>query len=132
MIGLATNVVVRYIAQDDPRQSVAAARLMENQLAADNPGFISLVTLCEIAWVLQACYGATPARIRDVVESLLGTKHIEVESAELVWKALRAWKGSGADFSDAIIGQVSLDHGAARIVTFDKAASRLPAFELLG
>lgn len=131
MIGLDTNVVVRYIAQDDLRQSAAATRLMEKQLDADNPGFISLVTLCEITWVLEDCYRATPERIREVVEALLGTKQIEVESAELVWKALRAWQGSPADLSDALIGQVAMHHGATRIVTFDKAASRLPAFELL-
>lgn len=131
MIALDTNVVVRYIVQDDTRQSAAATRLMEKSLAADNPGFISLVTLCEIVWVLEACYAADRERIHQVVEGLLGTKQLQVESAELVWKALRAWQGSPADFSDAVIGQSALAHGATRIVTFDKAAARLPSFELL-
>ena len=131
MIALDTNVVIRYLAQDDPRQSAAATRLMEKTLTAQNPGFIALVTLCEIAWVLKACYAADRERIRTVVEGLLGTKQLEVESAELAWKALRAWQGTQADLSDAIIGQVGLSRGAGKVVTFDQAAARLPAFELL-
>ncbi|MEO5694063.1 MAG: hypothetical protein ABIQ72_13140, partial [Usitatibacter sp.] len=80
---------------------------------------------------LKECYGADRARIRAVVEGLLGTKQIKVESAELVWKALRAWQDSTADFSDAVIGQVAVAEGAKKIVTFDKAAAKLPSFELL-
>ncbi|QJR14654.1 PIN domain-containing protein [Usitatibacter palustris] len=131
MIALDTNVVIRYLAQDEPRQSAAATRLLEKTLTAQNPGFICLVTLCEIAWVLEECYGADRDRIRAVVEGLLGTKQIEVESAELAWKALRAWQGTRADLSDAIIGQVGLAHGASKVVTFDKAAAKLSGFELL-
>ena len=52
MIGLDTNVIVRYVVQDDPRQSAAATRLMEKTLSAENPGFVAVVTLCEVAWVL--------------------------------------------------------------------------------
>ena len=131
MIALDTNVVVRYIAQDDARQSAMATRLMEKTLDADNPGFISLITLCEMAWVLEDCYDAGRDRIRQVVEGLLGTKQLHVESPELVWKALRAWQGSTADLSDAIIGESGLAHGASKTVTFDKAAARLASFELL-
>lgn len=131
MIALDTNVVVRYIAQDDARQSAAATRLMEKSLDAENPGFISLVTLCEVAWVLEDCYDASRDRIRQVVEGLLGTKQLQVESPELVWKALRAWQASTADLSDAIIGESGLAYGASKTVTFDKSAAKLPSFELL-
>ena len=97
MIGLDTNVVVRYVVQDEPRQSAAATQLMEKTLSAENPGFVALVTLCEIAWVLAECYQADRQRIRAVVEGLLGTKQILVESPELVWKALRAlFRGTAA------------------------------------
>ena len=131
MIGLDTNVVVRYLAQDEPRQAAAAARLMEQTLSVDNPGFISIVTLCEIAWVLADCYAADRARVQAVVEALLGTRQVIVESPEVVWKALRAWQASAADLSDALIGEVAAARGAANTVTFDKAAARLPGFELL-
>lgn len=131
MTGLHTNVIVRYVAQDDARQSAAATRLMEKTLSVENPGFVSLVTLCEVAWVLADCYGADRRRICSVLQALLETRQIVVESAELAWRALRSWEGSGADFSDALIGEVALGSGASRVLTFDKAAARLPGFALL-
>ena len=131
MIGLDTNVIVRYLVQDETRQSAAATRLMEKSLSPEDPGFITLVTMCEVAWVLAGAYKADREQIHSVIEGLLGTRQIHVESAELVWKALRAWKGSSAGFSDALIGEVCSARGARKVMTFDKAAAKLPSFELL-
>ena len=131
MIGLDTNVVVRYLTQDDAKQAAIASRLFEQVLSADQPGFVSHITLCEIAWVLAGCYDADKARIRVVIEGLLGSKQIIVEEADLVWKALKAWEKPSADFSDALVGQALTARGCRRIVTFDKSAARLPGFELL-
>ncbi|MGZ5652282.1 MAG: PIN domain-containing protein [Usitatibacter sp.] len=132
MIGLDTNVIVRYVTQDDARQSAAASRLFERVLTTERPGFVGLVTLCEIAWVLADCYDAGKARIAMVIEGLLGSRQLVVEEAEVVWKALQAWEESSADFSDALLGQVLRARGCEKVVTFDKAAARLPDFELLG
>ena len=104
---------------------------MEKTLSAENPGFIAVITLCEIVWVLTECYHADRQRIRAVIEGLLGTKQIVVEAPELVWKALRAWQDSSADLSDALIGEIAAAAGAGKVVTFDKAAARLERFELL-
>ena len=131
MIGIDTNVLVRYLSQDDPKQSAVASRFIEGGLSAGNPGFVSTITLCEIAWVLAESYGADRKRIRQVVESLLATKQLVIEQSELVWKALRAWEGVPADFSDALIGQFVIAHGGEKTVTFDRTAARLPGFELL-
>jgi predicted nucleic-acid-binding protein len=131
VIGIDTNVLVRYLAQDDPKQSAVATRFIESSLSAERPGFVSAVTLCEIVWVLAESYGADRKRIRDTVEGLLATKQLVIERAELVWKALRAWEGVAADFSDALIGQIALAHGSEKTVTFDRTAARLPGFELL-
>ena len=131
MIGLDTNVVIRYVTQDEPRQAAAVNRLFEKTLSAENPGFVAAITLCEIAWVLADCYGASKAHIRDVIAGLLGSKQIVVESAELAWRALRVWENSSADFSDALIGQVASAHGAGKVLTFDKAAAKLGGFELV-
>jgi predicted nucleic-acid-binding protein len=131
VIGLDTNVVIRYLTQDDAKQAALASRLFEHTLSVERPGFVSLITLCELAWVLAECYGADKARIRAVIEGLLASKQIVVEDTELVWKALRAWGKSSADFSDALMGQASAARGCERIFTFDKAAARLPGFELL-
>lgn len=132
MIGLDTNVIVRYVTQDDARQSAAASRLFERVLTTEQPGFVGLVTLCEIAWVLADCYDAGKAQIAAVIEGLLASRQLVVEEAEVVWKALRAWDKSSADFSDALLGQVLRARGCEKVVTFDKAAARLPDFELLG
>jgi len=131
MTGLDTNVVIRYVVQDDARQSALATRLIERSLSQENPGFITTVTLCEIAWVLADCYSADKERIRDVIEALLATKQLKIESADLVWRALKAWGSSSADFSDALIGQIVIANSGSKTVTFDKAAAKLQGFELL-
>jgi predicted nucleic-acid-binding protein len=131
VLGLDTNVVVRYLAQDDVRQSAAATRLFEKTLLPDNPGFISCIVLCELAWVLAECYGADRRRIRQALEGLLASKQIVVEAPDLVRRALRAWDESGADFADALIGELSKQNGASATLTFDRAAAKLPGFELL-
>jgi len=131
VIGLDTNVVIRYLTQDHAKQAALASRLFEHTLSVERPGFVSLITLCEIAWVLSECYAADKSRIRAVIEGLLASKQIVVEETDLVWKALRAWGKSSADFAAALMGQTLAAHGCEKIVTFDKSAARLPGFELL-
>ena len=131
MIGLDTNVVVRYLVQDDPSQSAAATRLMERVLSTELPGLITGITLCEIVWVLAECYGADRERLESVIEGLLASRQLVVEEADIVWNALRDWRASSADFSDALIGRQVLARGGQKTVTFDRAAAKLPRFELL-
>ena len=131
MIGLDTNVVVRYLVQDDPAQSAAATRLMERVLSAELRGFITAITLCEIVWVLTECYDADRDRIGSVIEGLLATRQLVVEESEIVWNALHDWRTSSADFSDALIGRKVIARGGEKTVTFDRAAAKLPYFELL-
>jgi predicted nucleic-acid-binding protein len=131
VIGLDTNVIVRYLVQDDPKQSAAATRFIERSISPESPGYITGITLCEVVWVLAECYGADRARIKTVLEGLLSSKQLAVEEADLVWKALRAWDASSADFSDALIGEIVGARGGSKTVTFDRAAARLPGFELL-
>jgi predicted nucleic-acid-binding protein len=131
VIGLDTNVVVRYIVQDDARQSAAATRLIEKTLSSERPGFVSLITLAEIGWVLAECYGADRLRVAAVAEGLLSSRQIVVEQAEIAWRALRAWSDGSADLSDALIGHVGLSAGCTKVVTFDKGAAKLGGFELL-
>jgi predicted nucleic-acid-binding protein len=81
--------------------------------------------------VLSECYDADHARIKAVIEGLLSSKQLNVESPELVWGAVRDWTEFGSDFSDALIGRLVLARGGVSIVTFDRAVSKLPGFELL-
>jgi len=86
MIGLDTNVLVRYLAQDDKAQSIVATKLIEQTLSVSNPGFISVVSLVEVVWVLEGCYGSTRDEVVDIVERLLRVKQLRVQDAEVVWQ----------------------------------------------
>src|SRR5437762_609207 len=93
MIGLDTNVLVRYLAQDDPKQAARATRLIEQELTASEPGFISLVVLAELCWVLTRLYAASPEEIKQTVEDLLGTPRFHLERREVVQAAVQRAKG---------------------------------------
>jgi len=131
VIGLDTNVVIRYLTQDDPKQSAVATRLMEKTLSADELGFISLVVLAEVVWVLVSLYSVDKAGVAEVVSGLLTTEQLRLESAELVWRAKRRYEASKADFSDALIVESAVAAGCKRAVTFDRAAAATSGFELL-
>ena len=132
MIGLDTNVLVRYVAQDDPRQSLAATRLIEKELSADNPGFVSLIVVCEILWVLASVYNMDEPGLNSVVERLLAARELRIEQSQLVRSALTTRAASSAGLTDILIGMVNADHGARETVSFDKRAGRLPGWRLLG
>ena len=131
MIGLDTNVVVRYLTQDDPKQSPIATRLMEKTLSSDEPGFISLVVLAEVVWVLVLLYSVYRADVAEVVDGLLTTEQLRIESAQLAWRAKRRYERSKAEFSDALIAECAVAAGCKRSVTFDRTAAATSGFELL-
>jgi predicted nucleic-acid-binding protein len=122
MIGLDTNVLVRYLAQDDPKQSPKATRLIES-LTVDAPGYVSLVSVVELVWVLTGCYASTKGELCDVLETLLRSKGIVVAHADTVWKALRLFKESKADFADCLIERSASEAGCSHTATFDRDAA---------
>lgn len=124
-------MLVRFLTQDDPEQSRAAAELVENVLSAEQPGFISAVVLAETVWVLRRAYRATRAEIGEVVEGLLSTPALQVEHQSRVWLALKSFRAGAADFSDCLIARIHAGVGCGRTVTFDHRAARLAGFELL-
>jgi predicted nucleic-acid-binding protein len=128
MIGLDTNILVRYIAQDDPAQSAKAAALIERRLTAENPGFISLVAMAEIVWVLDRAYGLDDQEIAAVVERILQIDVLVVESEQEVFAAMIALKEGAGSFADALIGALGAKAGCAHTLTFDRKALRLPDY----
>ena len=124
MIGLDTNVLVRYIMQDDARQALLADRLIES-LSVEAPGFVSLVTVVELVWVLSSAYGLTDVKVAEGLETLLRTREIRVDQAETVWKALRDFQGARADFADCLIAQTGRIAGCETTMTFDREAAKL-------
>jgi predicted nucleic-acid-binding protein len=131
MIGLDTNVLVRYLAQDDPVQSPIATELIEHRLTDEEPGFISVVAMAEIAWVLERAYRLPHQQIAAAIEGLLQTDVLIVESEQEVFTAMTALKEERGSFADALIGALGVKGGCSRTLTFDRRARRLPAFELL-
>lgn len=122
MIGLDTNVVIRYLTQDDPKQSAIANRIIEQELTEKNQGYITLISLIEIAWVLESCYEQTKDDLINVLGLLLTIKQISIEKTDLVYLALKRFRTGTADFSDALITLVCEDAGCKRIISFDKKA----------
>ena len=124
MIGIDTNVLVRYIAQDDPAQSKRASRLIEDECSAAIPGFISLVVLVELAWVSESCYDASRGEVAEMVRRILSIRQLVVQDAEVAWKAVRVFESSKADFADCLVERMAAAAGCSAVVTFDKAAAR--------
>jgi predicted nucleic-acid-binding protein len=131
MIGLDTNVLVRYLAQDDPAQSPKATELIERRLTEDEPGFISVVAMAEIAWVLERAYGLADQEIAAAIEGVLQAEVLAVENEQEIFTAMIALKAGRGSFADALIGALGAKAGCSRTLTFDRRAQRLSGFELL-
>ncbi len=130
MIGLDTNILVRYLAQDDPVQSPKAREILERRLTERDPGFVSVVAMVETVWVLDRAYGLSSQEISAAVERMLQTDVLIVENEQEVFTAMVALKRGEGSFADALIGALYTRAGCARTLTFDHKALHLPGFEL--
>lgn len=128
MIGLDSNIVLRYLVRDHATQATAAQTIIDRELSSDEPGFINRLVLAEIAWVLRRLYGYSRAEIADATEALLSASCLRVEDADLVSVAASRAR-SGADLVDALLGASNSRAGCARTLTFDRRAGNLPEFE---
>ena len=131
MIGLDTNVLVRYIMQDDALQARKATRLIEG-LSQEDPGFVSVVALVELAWVLTASYKLDRAQISETLDLLLRSKELRIDRAEILLHATRRFRTGSADFADCLIEQIGRSKGCSATMTFDKLASKSAGMTLLG
>jgi predicted nucleic-acid-binding protein len=131
MIGLDTNVVVRYLLNDDAVQSAAATHLIEERLKTEGPGYISLVTIAETAWLLSSFYGHSVNEIALVIEEILASDHLFVQNEREVFAAMIELKTGRASFPDALVGALGQWAGCAYTATFDRKASRLTGFRHL-
>jgi predicted nucleic-acid-binding protein len=131
MIGLDTNILVRYLAQDDPVQSPKATELIERRLSEENPGFVSIVAMVETAWVLDRAYGLAVDEIAAAIERTLQADVLVVAAEQEVFAAMIALKEGHGSFADALIGGLGGRAGCTQTLTFDHKASRLPGFEPL-
>lgn len=129
MIGLDTNILIRYLTLDDPAQSAKASEILEHRLTPHNPGFVSVVAMVETVWVLDRAYGLTNQEVATAVERLLQVEVLAIESEQAVFTAMVALKQGRGSFADALIRELGVRAGCTRTLTFDQKAARLPGFE---
>ena len=131
-MGLDTNVLLRYLAQDDPRQSRRATEIVERRLTEQEPGFVSLVTILEVAWVLKSLFKRSRHEIANDIEMLLAADTLEVQNEQEVYLAIVSLRNGIGTFEDALIGSLGIWRGCSATLTFDKdAAKRLHGFQLI-
>ncbi len=131
MIGLDTNVLVRYIVQDDPEQAAAVVRLIEGRCTAQSPGFVSVPVLVELVWVLTTAYRHGKDVVIPVMRQILRTAEFTVEDRDTVLAALREFESGAADFADCLIAHRNHARGCTRTYTFDRRAARGNHFALV-
>ena len=129
MIGLDTNILVRYLTQDDPIQSPKATEIFERLLTEENRGFVSIVAMVETVWILERAYGLTTDDIVGAIERVLQTDVLMVENEQEVFTAVIALKEGQGSFADAVIAALGARMGCSWTLTFDQKALRLPGFK---
>lgn len=128
MIALDTNVLVRFIVEDDPRQAAAAAKLVERAVMADQPLFVSGIVLCELVWVLGGSYGVSRAEIARVLRELLRARHLSFEAPDQFVRALAAFLRGKGDFADYLILERGRAAGCEAVATFDRVVLKERGF----
>jgi predicted nucleic-acid-binding protein len=123
MIGLDTNVLVRYIMQDDAKQATLANKLIEG-LTEASPGYISLVGIVELVWVLESAYDLTRQQVTATLRNLLSVNVFKVDRVAVVASALRTYAEGTADVADCLIERSSALAGCRCTMTFDRAAAK--------
>lgn len=131
MIGLDTNVLVRFFTEDDPAQLLTVRAFMA-QLTVEEPGWVSLITLIELLWVMANKFGQNQNKIAFIVEHLLNSRYIVVQLASEVAEAVQLFKQGKADFADCLIASLAKAEGCKKTVTFDRIAARDAGMTLLG
>jgi predicted nucleic-acid-binding protein len=131
MKALDTNVLVRYLVQDDPVQGKKAATYIEAAAEGDEQILIGNIVLCETVWVLDSAYGYAKSEIEAAIEKLLESSTFQFEAKDIVWAALEEYRTAKVDFADCLIGRVHRTLGCEPTATFDAALRKLPTFHLL-
>ena len=128
MLGVDTNVLVRFLVRDDEAQFEKARKLIKREVAAGRRVFVSQLVLMETEWVLRSRYGLPKHRIIEAISGLLDAADVRFEAEPVVEESLFIWKDTAADFADCLIGAQNRQLGCRATATFDVKASRLPGF----
>ena len=128
MIGLDTNVLVRYLVEDDESQSRRASKLIEGAVERGEELFISDVVMCETVWVLSSAYSFSRAEICDVLGDLLRARSVVFTSSDRLARSLESFRKGKSDFADYLIRELAKAAGADSVATFDRKLLKEPGF----
>jgi predicted nucleic-acid-binding protein len=128
---LDTNILVRFVANDDGGQIAAAEHLFEESQQNREHLFVSTPVMCELVWVLKNGLKQDRPQIVKVIDSSMEDALFQIEHKRLVFKALDRYRHGKADFADYLIGQLDSNAGCRDTVTFEKALKNAPGFTLL-
>lgn len=128
MLGIDTNVLVRFLIRDDEAQFEKSRKLIKRELSAGRSVFVNQLVLMETEWVLRSRYAVPKSQIIETLSGLLDATDVQIEDEPSVEQALFIWKDATADFADCLIGARNLRMGCSATATFDLKAARLPGF----
>lgn len=128
MIGIDTNVLVRFLIRDDEPQFEKARKLIKREVTAGRRVFVNQLVIMETEWVLRSRYSIPKVQMIEAISGLLDAIEIQFEDEPSIEEALFMWKDSSADFADCLIGAKNRRQGCRSTATFDAKASRLPGF----
>lgn len=131
MIGVDTNILARFVLDDDPVWSPAAARFINETLSSENLGFVNVVTLAEFAWTVKKQTSVDRESLATIIESLLQSDKIVLGHADVVQRALDRLRTGNSGFADYLIAELNVASGAQPTMTIDKRAARNETFEQL-
>lgn len=115
-----TNVLIRLITQDDPRQLVAAERFVERG------AWVSHLVLAEATWVLMSVYDRDPAEIATALDMLLNHQHLTLQDPDAVTAAVEHFRGRPAvGFSDCLVLALAAKAGHLPLGTFDRSLAKI-------
>jgi len=128
MLGIDTNVLVRFLVRDEKAQFEKARKLIKREVAAGHRVFVSQLVLLETEWVLRSRYSLPKNLIIEAISGLLDATDVRLEDEPAIEEALFIWKDTTADFADCLIGAQNRPLGCRATATFDVKASKLPGF----
>lgn len=131
MIGLDTNVLVRYLTQDDPAQARKATQAIESGVAKGEEFFIADIVVCELVWVLEDAYGYTRTDIADAIDKVLRVSRFNFQNKTVLWAAFEDYQRGRGDLSDHLVGQISQQSGCEYTLTFDTGLKSNRLFRML-
>jgi predicted nucleic-acid-binding protein len=128
LIGIDTNVLARYIFDDDPIWSPAAQKFIDDECTLSNPGYINLIVLTELIWLLGVTSGWSKPQIITVISDLLLADNLVLEQPLLVEAALNNYKNGRADFADYLISAINQHANVNPTITIDRLAAKDSGF----